>query len=225
VSYQGGCAGDLITASLNKIVLNFDQTVMVKSKDFTIKHIPSATWQQAVDLCAGMPYKFISTHQFDIFCRSDCDCINLIVTDSATQQLCVLRQMFLQRLRISVDPASTWYTVVKSLCNRKKYQAAAGYWFEQARQLWIDNMQRRIACRDQVSCTVDISDLFEENFAMMFQQQAPEFDSEVLRWNHKSWLNRNMAQQWTLDYTLQAMSSKLERMNWQQDTGEVVYDQ
>jgi len=219
VSYQGGSAGDLFTASLNSLELNFKHNPTVKIPQHSIKDASVRSVEEICVLLKGQQCGFVSTHEFDLLLGSNLKWINVIVTDPGTQELCVLRQMHFQNLQISVDESSDWYRIVKSLCLRNKWESAAKYWLEQSRRLWINNMNKRNQyAADNTAC---FDQLFDQNFVWSIKQQG--FDCGTLEANHSAWLKKNFQSRWNSESTIQSISQKLCAMNWQQTSGVIRY--
>jgi len=221
VSYQGGSAGDLFTASLNQLCLKFQQNRTVQIPNYSIKNSQVRSVSDIHGLVRNLTCQYVSTHEFDLLLGSDLAWINVIVEDPEIQDICVLRQMYLQILRIKVDQSSDWYRIVKSLCLRNKPESAARYWLEQARRLWINDMQKRIAHRHMATTTVNFDQLFHSQFSQDIKQQG--FECVVLDENHAAWLEKNPRHFWNEESTVKSMAQKLSAMNWSQTTGVVSY--
>jgi hypothetical protein len=221
ISFQGGSAGDLFTASLNGITLDFHNQKTAKNPSLTIKNDPVRSAADIQRLIENRKFDYISTHDFDLLLGSNLPWINVVVADPETQNYCILRQMYLQILHIQVDQSSNWYLVVKNLCERNKHRSAAAYWLEQARRLWSSKMQQRIQHQHQATKTVCFDRLFAKDFTHSISQQG--IDCETLSHNHAAWLEKNSTHNWNQNATIESMTNKLSQMNWQQTTGWVRY--
>jgi hypothetical protein len=222
ISYLGGSAGDLVTSSLNSIELFFDQRPSVTS-DCTIKRNTYHNIDSAVTELQKKSYKYVSTHEFDLFLDSGIDVVSVEITNEQVQNLCILRQMQLQHLKITVDHDSHWYCIVKKLCLADKYTSAATVWFEHARRFWLTQMEHRLSLRNRVSATLDFDQLFEKNFVESLKKSNLEFDHELVQQNHSRWLEKNNHQRWQLQHTLESMTKKLTSMDWSKTSGTVEY--
>jgi len=222
ISYLGGCGGDLVTSSFNGIDLRFETAVNVHA-DCTIKRQEYTSVLDALADLENKPYRYVSTHQFDLFLNSRVNLVSAEITDDQVKNLCVLRQMYLQDLKIAVDESSHWYCVVKNLCLSHKYEKAAAYWFEQSRRLWWTRMEHRLANRSQIYRSLDFNQLFEEKFTEALKKSGLEFDSNILKTNHLRWLEKNAPQRWNMDSTVESMAKKLMTMDWTKTSGFIEY--
>jgi hypothetical protein len=220
ISYQGGSGGDLLTASLNKIQLNFDQSNFVRVKDFNLKDIKFETVADLHKFTSEKSWSYLSTHDFDLLFNCSVSWINIDVTDSATKELCILRQMKIQRLNIEVDNNSHWYQIIKSLCNNAKYLEAADYWFNRARNRWLSEMDHRILAN--VPQRINFNKVFSDDFYDSIVKQG--YTIPLLKDNHAKWLQKNSANSWSKESTLAVMADKLSQMDWTQTSGVVTYN-
>jgi hypothetical protein len=220
ISYQGGTAGDMLTASLNNIELNFDQSNFVRVKDFSLKDIKFKTVADLHKIVAEKSQEYLSTHEFKLLFDSGLRWINIEVTDPTTKELCILRQMKIQRLNIAVDPNSHWFQIVKTLCNKAKYLDAADYWFSRARNLWLTEMDHRIITN--VPKRINFNKLFSDDFYNSIVQQG--YDIPALKDNHAKWLQKNLADSWSKESTLDSIADKLSQMDWARTSGIVTYN-
>lgn len=223
ISYQGGSAGDLITASLNGIKLNCNQVARVQSTDFSLKNKNANTLENIQKISSTILWPYISTHEFSLFLGSSLSWITLEVTDPDIICVCIFRQMQLQRLRIKVEESSFWFQTVKSLCRAKKYQAAAQYWFTQSQNIWMTNLEYRQQHRQQATYCINLNKLFDKTFPYSFQLQMPHTDGSMLKENHELWLEKNHPGIWSKQLTIDAMTKKLEKMDWTMTSGIVEY--
>jgi hypothetical protein len=223
ISYQGGSAGDLITASLNSIKLNCNQVARIQSTDFSLKNKNANTLENIQKVSSTILWPYISTHEVRLFLDSDLSWISLEVTDLDIIYVCIFRQMQLQRLRIKVEESSTWFQTVKSLCRAKKYQAAAQYWFTQSQNIWMNDMEYRIRNRQHATHCINLNELFNKKFAQQLQAQLPTMDISMLKVNHELWLEKNHPGIWSKQLTIDAMTNKLQQMDWTTLSGFIEY--
>jgi hypothetical protein len=222
VSYLGGSAGDMITASLNMIELSFVDKVYVTTNNFSIKDQQLDNITDIGKFLAQTPMTYISTHAFDLILDSTLNWMSLQVTDPDVSHICILRQMQLQRLRIKSDPNSTWYKIVSGLCKKKKYYNAANFWFKKSYDHWMSDMQYRIQVDARVPKSFCLDHLFTNKFVSEWEKKMPEFDLSMLKANHACWLEKNQPAQWTMQSTICTMAEKLSLMEWNQPEGTII---
>lgn len=220
VSYQGGSAGDLLTASLNNIQLAFDQLNFVRQPDFTLKGKLFKTVDDLTAAISEKPYTYLSTHEFNFLLNTNIDWVSIEITNPEIQELCILRQMKIQRLFIEVNPLSHWFRTTKTLCDSGEYIEAADYWFSQARNLWLTEATHRL--NTQVPKRINFNSLFSDNFYDSIVAQG--YSVPALKENHSRWLQKNSASTWSKESTLQTMALKLSQMDWHATSGIIRYN-
>lgn len=223
VSYQGGSGGDMITASLNNLSILMDSEGCVINKDFNLKVFePFCDHTALIKISQSKPFDYLSIHELALLNRYHGKVINLIVTDPEVRQTIVFRQMYLQHLRIKVDDNSDWFQIVKTYCKKDKFFSAARYWFTRAESIWNRDMDFRLSTRRNHIQNVSINTLFSRNFMSEFVKQLDVPNIDRLYNNHKIWLDKNYQKKWYLNSTLKSMCQKLEKMDWDQESG-IIY--
>lgn len=222
IGYNGGSAGDFYAASLNGIDISQTQSNRINGHTlgFSIKHLDLRHRHEWITLLQSMPWRFVTTHR-DL--RNDMDLpvnrINIVITDERVAEICLLRQMMLQHLVIEVDWQSDWYRVVKSLCDRSRFEAAAAFWLKHSRLLWNQQMQQRLTYN--AAHQVNFNHLFDHRFVdSVWIGDWPEVTTN----NHRHWLARNQPQGFSESLTISSMAAKLSSMPWQHKQGIIRYE-
>lgn len=222
VTYVGGTAGDLFTYSMNGTHLcalsglRVDNPATLKTYELKLKKGEDVNLSDELD---NLNYLFVSTHLFDDFVHSNnINLLSVVVTDPDVQLKCIYRQMQLQRLRIIVNDTHEWFNIVKNHCLKGNQYDAATYWFDNAKKLWLDAMNRRINCQIK---TLNFNNLFDSTFTENLSKQKWSTNLDILETNHKFWLLKN--NEFNYNTTIETMANKLRTMNWHQDSGWIEY--
>jgi len=223
ISYNGGSAGDLFTLSCNgKPLLGLTKARVIQPstlKDYEAliqKDLPA----NLDDELNNISYPFVSTHLFDEVIDKGCDVYNIVITDPEVQLYTIYRQMQLQKLRIVVNHEHVWFNTVKNYCLEQNYKSAAEYWFENAKQLWLDKMDYRIKfdkCKQ-----LNFNKLYTKEFVDDLVSQGWETGLNMLKPNHQKWLTEN--NKFSYQKTIDVMSFKLSTMNWNQTDGWIEFN-
>jgi hypothetical protein len=221
VSYEGGCAGDMLCASLNHIDISIRSTGIVENEVFSIKKFEPFAGSHDIQYRAQcLDHVYISTHEFQILIDGDLPMINVFVKDPGIAAIIIYRQMTLQNLRIQVDSNSHWFQITKSLCLADRHQSAARYWLKRAQTIWHERQQKRL---QKTSTELCVDSLFEADFPEMAARSIPALDTDIFRNNHWRWLTTNHRSLWTEENTVQSMTEKLRCMDWTQERGLIKY--
>jgi hypothetical protein len=218
VSYLGGSAGDMFVVSMNSGTLNLVQgaqanTNSIKPYEKLLQQHPEKLNEIVSQLAPG----YVSTHLFSHLIDQGAEVISVVVKDPEIQQQIIFRQMYLQRLRINIEPQQTFFKIVKQLCDKHNYSAAAKTWFQMANQLWCNNMQHRL--QDARPQQLVFDKLFDKDFVEDLRQQGWNHNIDQLQQNHYVWLEKNRS--FSQSATLAAIEQKLQTMNWSQQTGQI----
>jgi len=223
VSYNGGTAGDLFTTSCNGVQIDLTDATFVKNKNATLKPYESRITNGEIDLdlvVNDIKEKFISTHLFEFLLDVGYDnFINVVVKDQLIQETLVQRQMSLQNLNIKIDPDSTWFRLIQTWCLSGKFDQAAQYWFEQSKKIWYRSMEARI--KNQHGKQLSFDKLLSTQWTDSLQSQGWEHNIDILRKNHKIWLEKNMY--FSKEVAISSMQDKLKKMNWNQSSGIIQF--
>lgn len=222
ISYNGGSAGDMFTLSCNsKPLLGLSQSRVVQPstlKDYEAlvqKGLPANLDEELNKI----PYKFVNTHLLDEVIDKGFDVYNVVITDPEIQLYTIYRQMQIQKLRIIVNHDHIWFNEVKNLCLNENYNGAATYWFDRAKQIWLDRMEYRIKfdkCKQ-----LNFNKLYTNEFIDDIQSQGWETSLHMLAPNHRKWLSENG--KFSYQKTIETMSLKLSTMNWNQSEGWIEF--
>lgn len=221
ISYSGGSAGDLFVKSSNGEELTelpklwVAQPATLKGYEQKIRYGEQASLDSELD---KIPYKFVNTHLLDEVIDRGTLVYNIVVTDTNIQHTIIYRQMQLQKLSIKIDN-DVWFTTIKKHCMNKDYGSAADVWFAKAKTLWLERMEYRLQF-DKVP-KLNFNRLFESDFVDDLEKQGWQHNNELLRKNHKFWLESNHG--FCYVRTRQFMAHKLSTMNWEQEEGWVTY--
>jgi hypothetical protein len=221
VSSQGGSGSDMICASLNQLDIKMNPTGSVSKNAFSIK--PYEPFDNIHDLqkqAQTIEFVYVTTHEFDLLIKLKAAMINIIVQDPTVAEMLILRQMTLQHLKIRVDTKSHWYMINRQLCLAGKFDKAAHHWLIQSRKVWHDSMNQRLNHHGHNLC---IDTIFDPDFYKHVCDSLPAMDTHIFRSNHRHWLAKNYAEQWTEESTIKSMINKLSRMDWTQQQGIVKY--
>jgi len=131
----------------------------------------------------------------------------------------IYRQMQIQKLRIIVNHEHIWFNTVKNYCLENNYNAAAEYWFENAKKIWLDRMEYRI--KFDKAKKLNFNKLFTNEFVSDIQHQGWEHSLNLLMPNHKKWLTEN--NKFSYQRTIDVMSMKLSTMDWGQKEGWIEF--
>jgi hypothetical protein len=220
ISYNGGSAGDLFTLSANKEpLLGLTLSRVVQPSTLKIyegmvqKGMPADLNEELLKI----PYQFVSTHLLDEVV--DQDVYNIIIDDPEVQLYTIYRQMQIQKLRIIVNHEHIWFNTVKNYCLENNYDAAAEYWFGNAKNIWLDRMEYRI--KFDKAKKLNFNKLFTSDFVTDIQNQGWEHSLNLLAPNHKKWIKEN--NKFSYQRTIDVMSMKLSTMNWGQKEGWIEY--
>jgi hypothetical protein len=225
ISYQGGSGGDMITSSLNDLTIAHHLKLAINNNDFNLKPFePFYDLRTLTDIAESMPCRYLSTHELKLLYEYQGLVINLVVSDPKVRRTIVLRQMYLQTLKIQVDPDSIWFQIVRSYCNNGKYLKAAKYWLAQAESIWNSCMDLRLLTQHKHIQNISIDSLFTTDFVAEFVNQLGAPNMSRLQSNHAIWLDKNHQDKWCLDSTLESMSRKLEKMDWSQESGIIIFE-
>lgn len=221
VSFLGGTAGDMFTVSMNgKKIYEQPETF-----DFNRSTIKSLKFNSILELNRSVnknSTKFISTHDIRSAIKSDFHNINIIVSDKNVQELCILRQMYHQALKIKVESDSSWFNVVSTYCKNKKFLKAANFWFGSARKLWLDEMAYRTTITKNL---LDFSAIFNpEKFIDSLKEQGLNYNLDILMYNYQKWLLKNNEYNFNKKNTIESMAYKLSKMNFNKIQGIVEYE-
>jgi hypothetical protein len=223
ISYNGGSAGDLFTLSCNGETLQGLSKLRVVQpatlKDYEgllQKGLPA----DLDDELLKIPYQFVNTHLLDEVMGPGFNVYNIVIDDTETQLWTVYRQMQLQKLRIIVNNDHIWFNMVKNYCLSEDYKAAAVYWFDSAKKLWLERMEYRI--KFTKAKQLNFNKLYSESFVDSIVNQGWTHNVDLLKSNHTKWLIENNT--FLYDRTIDSMSHKLATMDWTQSEGWIEYD-
>jgi len=218
VSYLGGSGGDWFTASANGQNINLVNgahpninTLKPHEEDIKLGLI------KLENVLTYYQKPYVSTHLFEELLHLHQPIINIVISDPYVQHIVVLRQMYLQQLRIMVNPNETFFRLVQNLCQKQKFEQAAHLWFVKAKQLWLERMNTRLSHKTQ---QLNFNYLFDTKFVDSIRSQGWTQNISLLQQNHQLWLDKN--QHFSLESTLSSMTNKLKIMNWQQSHGTIV---
>jgi hypothetical protein len=224
ISYLGGSAGALIGSMCNGVTPEFSNKIYVNDNDWSTKpHEPIGNVNILQKIIDAINYKFIVTHEYDIIASNAIPLISLEIDDAQLQEIIILRQMFLQRLKIQVD-SGHWFEIVKKLCLANKHNTAAKFWFAQAQQHWLTEMNRRIGITTPFVQKININHLFENTFVYTLQAQNLTINIPHSIQLHNAWLEKNQKSAWTYERTINSMTNKLQKMDWNQLSGQIIYN-
>jgi hypothetical protein len=222
ISYNGGSAGDLFTLSCNgKPLLGLHNSRVVQPatlKDYELL-VQKGSPTDLDEELNNIPYQFVNTHLLDEVVDKGFEVYNIVITDPAIQLYTIHRQMQIQKLRIIVDNDHIWFNEVKSLCLNENYNAAATYWFDRAKQIWLDRMEYRIKfdkCKQ-----LNFNKLYTNDFITDIESQGWSQGLHMLAPNHRKWLNENG--KFSHQKTIDMMALKLSTMNWNQSEGWIEF--
>lgn len=215
ISYLGGSGGDWFTASANGHAVNLVNGAHA-NVDSLKPHEPDIkSGRIDIETVLGKYHsQYVSTHLFEHLAHLPHYTINVIIDNPDVQHWVVLRQMYLQRLRIMVAPHETFFVLVKNLCQKQKFEQAAHLWFVKASQAWMASMAARL---HHTGPQLNFNCLFDVAFVRSVESQGWIQNIKLLKQNHEIWLTKN--QNFSLDATLASMTSKLTSMPWQQEHG------
>lgn len=223
VSYNGGSAGDLFVKSCNNepltelIGIRVSQVATLKNYENKIRLGENVSLVDELNL---LPYQFVNTHLLDEVVHTNYKVYNIVIKDPEVQLKTIYRQMQLQKLKIIVDTHSeSWYTKVSKECLNGNYLEAAKFWFDKAKNLWLDKMEYRLQYTKAEQ--IDFTCLYTKNFVDDLINQGWIHNLEMLKHNHNIWLEKN--QDFTYFKTISMMAEKLSTMNWQQQSGWIEY--
>lgn len=211
ITYLGGSGGDMFVTSANGCSLTLErgfqtQTNSIKQHEHLIEQTPEKLLELANDLRPG----YVSTHMFSQLIELDVDLISIVIQMPEIQDQIILRQMYLQKLRLDVKPDQTFFKIIKKLCFDHEYDQAAKVWLHMARQLWRNSMQIRLANTKIKSLNFD--KLFDNDFVDSLVQQGWNVNIDVLENNHQEWLLNNP---WLTETdTLRLLSQKIKTLDW-----------
>lgn len=222
ISYNGGSAGDMFTLSCNgKPLLGLTTLRVVQPstlKDYESliqKGLPADLDKELLKI----PYNFVNTHLLDEIIDKGFDVYNVVIDDPEVQLYTIYRQMQIQKLRIIVNHEHVWFNTVKNYCLSDNCIAAAEYWFDNAKKLWLDRMNYRIKfdkCKQ-----LNFNKLFTNDFVDDLVSQGWMHNLSMLVPNHKKWLRENG--KFSHQKTIDMMSLKLSTMNWNQSDGWIEF--
>jgi hypothetical protein len=222
ISYNGGSGGDFFTNSCNGIELSRESSKVYVNNAQTIKlyedQIRKNSHELPTIISSMNQGRYISTHMIEPLIGSY-EVINIIMTDNSAIEMAIQRQMTLQRLKIEVNPKEYWFRIVRDWCLSKKYNKAAKFWYEKANQRWKIIMKKRISYKKIQS--LNFNSLFYDTFIENLIKQGWNHNIDILKKNHKCWLNKK--QKFTKTDAIESMSKKLSLMNWDQESGIIKY--
>jgi hypothetical protein len=219
VSYQGGSAGDLFTASANGYRIDSTKPLVHTSDSLKPYEKMLETGLAGIDdILTKFNNQYISTHLVHLLVKKHF-VINVIIQQPNVQDLIVLRQMELQRLAIDVKPDQTFFKIIKNFCVKEHYAKAAEIWFLNSKNIWQQQMQHRFTVNAAV--TLDFGQLFESSFVDSLVEQGWIHNTDLLRENHKVWLEKN--QNFSFEKTVSTMADQLAAMNWHQKSGTIMF--
>jgi hypothetical protein len=220
VSYSGGTAGDLFVSSCNGIDIGQLPNNYVTNQS-SLKPYEADIIQNQISISSAVSkikQTYISTHLNQSLINHHCEVIGIIVQDSDVQEKVIQRQMYFQTLSIAVNPGHHWFRFVRDWCLKNKHQTAAQYWFEQARLHWLNDMKIRL---EQPIQKLNFDKLFTSEWTDSLINQGWKHNVDVLRKNHKIWLEKNY--NFSKDLTINSIKQKLEKMDWAQTSGVIKY--
>jgi len=213
ISYNGGSAGDLFVLSCNGKPLTglknsrVLQTATLKNYEALLQKGISANLKEEL-LNVSQP--FVNTHLLDEVVDNGFDVYNIIIDDPEVQLYTIYRQMQIQKLRIIINHEHIWFNTVKNFCLEKDYVSAAKYWFENAKNLWLDRMEYRIKfdkCKK-----LNFNKLFTDDFVDDLVSQGWTHNISLIASNHREWLKEN--KKFSYQNTIDTMAYKLSVMDW-----------
>jgi hypothetical protein len=224
VAYLGGSAGDLFVYSMNGCLLDslagirVDNTATLKTYEMRLKKGESVN---LLDELSNLEYQYISTHLYtELMNSKDVNLLSIIIDDPDTQLKCIYRQMQIQKLRIVANDTHDWFNIVRDHCLSNRYDEAAIYWFENAKQLWLDAMTTRL--QESAYTKINFNRLFDVDFVHSIHCQGWNNNLTTLKANHDFWLTKNHT--FNYNITIASMSQKLKTMDWTKTSGWVEYN-
>jgi len=222
ISYNGGSAGDMFTLSCNgKPLLGLTNLRAIQSstlKDYEAlvqKGLPANLDEELLKTS----YKFVNTHLLDEVIGKGFDVYNIVIDDPEIQLYTIYRQMQIQKLRIIVNHEHIWFNTVKNFCLDNKYEAAAMYWFENAKKIWLDRMEYRLNFTE--ARQLNFNKLFTSDFVDDLISQGWEHNLSMVVPNHNKWLRE--IGKFSYQKTIDMMRLKLSTMNWKQPEGWIEF--
>lgn len=196
VTYLGGSAGDLFTASINGIHLDLQgaQHLGGASVEYSLKKFESAIESGTRDLLTTIieiPWSAISTHLYEPLKSIACPVVSLIVNDDDTITKIILRQMQFQKLIIPNDNG-TFSSLFYKLVANERWEKASELWLAMADRLWRQRMSSRIACPLPGSRILNFNRLFYEDFVDDLERQGWTDSIDLIKANHQRWLSNNI---------------------------------
>lgn len=224
VSYLGGSAGDLFVYSMNGNHLHSLAGIRVENsatlKNYEMK-LKKGEDVKLLDELDQLNYKFINTHLYhELISNKGVNLLSIVIDDPEIQLKCIYRQMQIQKLRIVVNDTHDWFNIVKDHCVNNRHYDAAVYWFENAKQLWLDAMQHRLY--DTEYKKINFNKLFDKSFVPDITSQGWDTNLDVLESNHNFWLTENNI--FNYNRTVESMTNKLKSMDWSKTSGWIEYN-
>lgn len=215
VSYIGGSAGDMFTASINGIYLDTEKYGQNNYNTHAVLDIPFSIKEFERDIISNkktlesvvspLPWKYISTHLYNELPARK---INIVISNAVVLEQVICRQMQIQRLHL-IRNSGTIYNILISLINKEQYPQAATLWFDFSRKYALDKMSARLAAADT---KLDFSSLFLPTFIDSLRGQGWDVNLDILYKNHTTWLAKQPT--FSQEITINAIEQKLRNKNW-----------
>lgn len=217
----------MFTAGLNGIEIDFCSKEFVSRPPWSIKSQEPQIIGGQIDLVQvvnNLQFDFVSTHLYAPLRTSRLAAVNILILDPQTTELIILRQMKLQNLSIEIRPHETTYRLIKSAVDRQNWNLAARLWFAMAQRIWLHDRWHRINNPLPNAAILVFDRLFHSDFVDSIRQQISSLPNlESIAYNHRCWRQRNSHHDF--DSTICHMAGKLQRMDWSQTQGRIIYDQ
>jgi hypothetical protein len=226
ITYLGGAAGDMFAAGANGLEVDFLDREYVRRPPYSIKPLESQIVQGHLSLetvISDRSFDFVTTHIYEPLRLLRFPVISIVISDPQTIELTVLRQMKVQTLEIKVDPTETLYRLIKTSIDRGNWDRAARAWFSMAQKKWHQDRLYRLDNPLPGAMILNFDRLYHSDFVDSIRRQGFTTNLDLIEHNHSAWLERNLDH--TLESTLHSMIKKIQRMDWSQQQGYVVYDQ
>lgn len=217
----------MFAAGLNGVEIDFSLHEYVPHSPWSIKDCESNIVAGQLDLgqvIDSAKFDFVSTHLYEPLRTVNLPVVNIIISDSHTTKLSILRQMKFQRLSIAIAPHETAFRLIKAAVDRQHWDRAARLWLAMAQKTWQSDRLHRINHPLPNAAILVFDRLFHSDFVDSIRRQISSLPNlESIAYNHRYWLRRNLNH--NFDTTICHMARKLQCMDWSQTQGRIIYDQ
>lgn len=222
VSYLGGSGGDFFVSSVNgnSLSLAINGRQINKNSLKPYEDLLKKNPEKLNELLTNFTPGYISTHMFSLLLDQGVDVTSIVIQDPVVQKKIIFRQMYLQRLSITVDHTHTFFKIIKNLCNKQRYTSAAEIWFKMAENRWLNSMEHRI--KNNTVKQLNFDKLFCHNFVNSIRNQNWCDNLDQLETNHEIWLEKN--QEFSFEKTIDSMVLKLKSMDWDKSEGVIKFN-